>query len=409
MRGLIGLAVLWAGCAAAKKPAEAPAAPPPEPTVEPAPVAEVVPDDKRGAAYHFCGWPFNEGAADLEAMVPGLSWYYNWSSRPLSCSDGHGVGTHPLLAFGTVEFVPMAWGLIEGGAACDDGGACFRVDERSGGEPCAEVCGESDWSFDPAGACYACYHDGVSRQEFLDDVPTRAKYLLGYNEPNFKEQANLTPQVAADGWRHLEWVADQRDLKLVGPATNFCDPTPGVVHPGACIEAINGDRMFGLAWLERFYDACTDCRIDHQAVHAYSCGGVHWMVELMKTKAGMVPSKREHCSNSVQDEDEFGMDCGGNFCKACSPKTREHFSKPVWLTEFAPPQDDCKTDEPAALEALTIGFMSQELPKLREDPYVFRYAWFMPKVSMPNLHHVDLLVEDEAGVLNAQGRRYFER
>jgi len=27
---------------------------------------------------------------------------------------------------------------------------------------------------------------------------------------------------------------------------------------------------------------------------------------------------------------------------------------------------------------------------------VFRYAWFMPKVPMPNLHRVDLLVEGGA-------------
>jgi len=347
-------------------------------------------------------------------MVPGLSWYYNWSSKPLECSDGHGVGNTELLKSGTVEFVPMAWGLIDEGSACDAGGDCFRVDERGGGASCRQVCEASSWSFDPEGECYACYHEGISRAEFLADIPGQAKYLLGFNEPNFKEQANLTPEAAAKGWRHLEWVAEEKSLSLVGPATNFCDPTPGAKHPGACIESVNGQRMFGLAWLELFYDACTEagaakrtCAMDYQAVHAYSCGGVSWMIELMKAKAGLIEPSAKHCQNGIQDQDEFGVDCGGNTCAACSEHARAMFRKPVWLTEFAPPKNDCGVESLPALEERTLKFMAQELPKLHNDPYVFRYAWFMPKVDMVNLDHTDLLVEDEAGILSPLGHFYF--
>ena len=369
---------------------------------------------KLGAAFHFCGWPFSQGESDLQAMVPGLSWYYNWSSKPMECADGHGVGKSEFITSGQVEFVPMAWGLIGEGEDCAKGGPCFRVDERGGGASCQEVCAKTNWSFHPDGACYGCYHEGISREQFLKDIPPQAKYLLGYNEPNFKEQANLTPQVAAKAWRHLEWVADQRGLGLVGPATNFCDPTPGAMHPGACIEAVEGKQMFGLAWLEVFYDVCSKsgaasrrCRIDYQSVHAYSCGGVSWMIELMKGKAGLVEPSAAHCRNGIQDQDEFGTDCGGNTCTACSEHARSMFRKPVWLTEFAPPKDDCGIQDGAALEKRTLEFMAQELPKLQRDPYVFRYAWFMPKVDMSNLDHTDLLVEDEAGVLNTLGEFYF--
>jgi len=373
-------------------------------------------DRKRGVAFHFCGWRYAQGEADLKAMVPGISWYYNWSSRPLTCADGKGVGNSPLLTGGEIEFVPMAWGLIDEGRACETDGPCFRVDERSGGDACREICAASRWSFDPDGACYACSHEGISRAAFLQDVPARAKYLLGYNEPNFKEQANLTPEVAARGWRHLEWVAHRRDLLLVGPSTNFCDPTPGARHPGACIEAVDGDRMLGFAWLERFYDACSDngaaqhaCRIDHQSVHAYSCGGISWMITLMKGKAGLIVPAAAHCHNGVRDEDEFGTDCGGNICTACSPHARAMFRKPVWLTEFATPKEDCRVDDPTALTERTLEFMASELPKLHRDPFVFRYAWFMPKVSRPDLDHADLLVEEEAGVLSTLGRFYLGR
>jgi beta-glucosidase len=373
---------------------------------EDAPVSE-----KRGAAYHFCGWEHSLGTTDLAAVDHGLSWVYNWSSQPMACPDGTGVAE--ALANGPVEFVPMAWGLIDGGSQCETGGPCFRVDERSGGAICRPICEEDSWSMHPDGACYACLHEGVDRPSFLDGIPANARYLLGYNEPNFKEQANLTPAAAAAGWRHLEWVADQRELSLVGPATNFCDPTPGVVHPGACIEAVDGRRMFGLAWLETFYDACTaegpagiDCRIEHQAVHAYSCDSVTWMVDLMKAKAGLVPSPEAHCTNGVQDEDEFGTDCGGNFCVACSAGARAHFAKPVWLTEFAPEAGSCGTDDPAELAARSLAFAERELAALDADPYVFRYAWFMPKTDIPSLDHVDLLDPTTPGARTRLGELY---
>ena len=57
-------------------------------------------------------------------------------------------------------------------------------------------------------------------REFLDEHPN-VKYLLGFNEPNFAEQANLTPQQAADLWPQLEAIADDYNLKLVAPAVNY--------------------------------------------------------------------------------------------------------------------------------------------------------------------------------------------
>ena len=367
---------------------------------------------KRGAAYHFCGWPFVSGEADLRAMQQGLAWTYNWSSRPLTCAAGDGVDQ--TIGKTSVEFVPMVWGLVDDGAACAAEGPCFRVDERNGGVRCRKVCEANDWSFNPNGACYACYHEPVSRGAFVADVPTGSKHLLGFNEPNFKEQANLSPESAARGWRHVQWVADQRGLGLVGPATNFCDPTPGVMHAGACIEAIDGRTMLGLAWLETFYDACTakgaagfDCRIDHQAVHAYGCTEVTSMIDRMKRKAGLSPPIDAHCTNGIHDEDEFGVDCGGNACVACSEHARAQFGKPVWLTEFAAESTGCGEEDTAAVKARTERFLREQLTKLEQDPYVYRYAWFMPKTDMPALDHVDLLVQEEAGMLSPLGKVYF--
>ena len=124
------------------------------------------------------------------------------------------------------------------------------------------------------------------------------------------------------------------------------------------------------------------------------------MIELMKSKAGLVAPLKEHCVNGrKKDEDEFGTDCGGNVCPACSAHA-EMFRKPVWLTEFATPKDDCGEGDREKLVERTLVFMREELPKLDQDPYVYRYAWFMPKVDMPNLDHTDLLREDFGGELS---------
>lgn len=409
---LVFLSVIQACGATSKQATEAPSAATSDATPF-TPEKAHSPSEKRGFAYHFCGWDSVEGATDLAALQPGTHWYYNWSSTPMRCEDGTGVRDHPALTEGTVEFVPMAWGLANHGEACADDGPCFLVDERKGGVSCSEACAPVDWSMRSDGPCYGCYHEPVTRQEFLQDIPENARHLLGYNEPNFKEQANLTPEVAAQGWRHVQWVADQRNLTLVGPATNFCDPTPGAHHAGACIEAVDGHRMFGLAWLERFYDACSEdgaaamnCRIDRQAVHAYSCGSVTWMIELMKGKAGLTTVTEPHCNNGVQDEDEFGVDCGGNTCTACSERARDLFSRPVWLTEFAPDAGDCGVEGREALVQKTLEFMDRELPILDADPYVDRYAWFMPKTNIPALDHCDLLDEQQPGVRTPVGHRY---
>ena len=45
--------------------------------------------------------------------------------------------------------------------------------------------------------------DGVG-QHGQRPLPSGSKYLLGFNEPNFKAQANLTPQAAANAWPALQ-------------------------------------------------------------------------------------------------------------------------------------------------------------------------------------------------------------
>lgn len=113
---------------------------------------------KRGIAYGY------HSNADLAALAPGVSWWYNWAVPP-----DQDAGDYASL---DVEFVPMLWG----GGSLDQ-------------EP---------------------------------PIPEGARYLLAFNEPNFGAQANLTPQEAAALWPQVEAVADAHGLEIVSPALNYC-------------------------------------------------------------------------------------------------------------------------------------------------------------------------------------------
>ena len=109
-------------------------------------------------------------ADELRALAPGVSWYYNWGvSASTSVSSVAGPESDKL-----VEYVPMWWG------------------------------GNSN--------------ETLLRQ-YLTDHPG-VKYLLGFNEPNFRAQANMTPQQAAELWPKLEKIAEDFNLVLVAPALN---------------------------------------------------------------------------------------------------------------------------------------------------------------------------------------------
>ena len=352
--------------------------------------------NKRGVAYDFCRGFGAQGESDIELLRAGsrpgagVTWFYNWGSTLGAC-----------LTSDAIEYVPMVWGLTNGGSACESGGVCFN--------------------------------DGLTIAKLLENIPQSARYLLGFNEPNFAHQANLTPTVAARAWKHLEGVAQQRSLALVSPATSYCDPNPSSDHAGSCtrepaehtfqndayeLTVPAGHRYNAFEWAELFYDECsargaagTNCRIDYQAGHVYSYWGLGWYVEVFKRKAGILPASEAHCKNGVKDEDEFAVNCGGNACAACSEWARAQFAKALWITELAPSTDDAPSPRPSReqLVAHAVEYIQTELPKLENDSYVFRYAWFMPRTDIGSLDHVDLLTEAEPAERTAVGTAYVDQ
>jgi Glycosyl hydrolase catalytic core len=191
----------------------------------------------------------------------------------------------------------------------------------------------------------------VDTAQVQQKVLPGAATLLGFNEPNFYEQANLSAAEAATRWPGVQAVADAHGLRLVSPAVNFCG--------GGCHDT---DPF---AYLEEFFDKCPGCRVDALGVHIYvGCKGengnhAQWLINHLKTY-------------------------------------ESRFTQPIWLTEFAC-SDAANPDEQRA-------FLVDAVAYLESDPRIERYAWFAGRAD--NVPHVDLLGAD--GELTALGRAYVD-
>jgi len=234
---------------------------------------------KRGVAYGF------QAAADLAALGPSISWWYNWSDKPdVTASSGP-------------AFLPMVW------------------DEQ------------------------------FTTASLEAHVPAGAEYLLTFNEPNFVDQANLTPAEAAAKWPEIQAFARSRGMKLVSPAVNYCGSPCNDTDP--------------FDWLQKFLDACADCQVDYIAMHWYACD-----------KPAIVNTLTRY---------------------------EQQFHKPLWVTELA-----CLDDRSKVNDAAELAYLEDAVAALEADPMVFRYAWFTGRST--NSPPISLL--GATGKLTALGAAY---
>ncbi|MGI4737670.1 MAG: glycosyl hydrolase [Janthinobacterium lividum] len=252
---------------------------------------------KRGLAYDI------KSVADLNVLAPGLTWWYNWGPAPAAAV----ASTYPGLG---LEFVPMQWNKdLDGGT--------------------------------------------VTADKLAAKVPAGAKYLLGFNEPNFRLQANLTPTQAAALWPVLQDVAQRKNLKLVSPALNYC---------GDCV-AENGVTYYSpTQYLDAFFAACPSCQVDYIAVHTYVC------------------------------EERYLRDKIAELKK---------YNKPIWLTEFS-----CgDMDHSQITLNLQKKYLTDAVNYLENEPAVFRYSWFSGRNS--EIPYINLLGAD--GQLTDLGQLYLNQ
>lgn len=232
---------------------------------------------------------------DVGTLSEGVSWGYNW---------GHTITGETQTAFGTynMEFVPMAWNGI----------------------------------------------DKERMRSFLRNHP-EVKYILGFNEPNFGDQANMGPVAAAAKWPDIEEIADEFGLTIVGPAVNFAGSNAVVENGIAYTDPVR--------YLDDFFKACPACRVDHIAVHFYmgSAGAIKSNVESFKK-----------------------------------------YNKPIWLTEF------CANGTGQTVKSQTK-FMVETLDYLETEPMIYRYAWFKERGNFSTLPNMQILNSRNEGVLTDLG------
>lgn len=160
---------------------------------------------KRGIAYDL------QSAGDLQALSPGVSWWYNWSPQTATS-----VRSDYRAAYG-MDFIPMLWNDNFNAAAIES---------------------------------------------YLKANP-QIKYMLVLNEPNLVEQSNLTPQRAAQIWPSYEAVSAHTGVKIVGPAITY-GTMPGYGDPIQWMDA------FYAAY--RGANGGRDPQIDYLAFHWYDYG-----------------------------------------------------------------------------------------------------------------------------------------
>ena len=247
---------------------------------------------KRGVSYG------SHSAADMNTASAGISWWYNWANQP-------DLSIRTTYSNYNVDYAPMAWNA-------------------------AGINGVNTW---------------VSQDN-------RVKYILGFNEPNFKDQANMTPTQAAAAWPQLQAIADKYGLKLISPAVNYC---------GNCVSENGTVYTNPFKWLDDFFAACPTCRVDYIALHWY--GGGNSMMSY------------------VNDARKYG--------------------KPIWITEFADWENTGVTPE------IQKNYLAGTTNFLERDPDVFRYSWFIGRGPGATTYpYLDLYGAD--GTMTALGQLYLD-
>jgi hypothetical protein len=235
----------------------------------------------------------------LAVLSPGVSWWYNWSPRPNASVPADYSARYAM------DFYPMLW---------------------NGNFNAGDV------------MSFLAAHPGI-------------KHILVLNEPNLVDQANMTPQQAAQLWPQFEAIATQANVKIVGPAITW-GTMPGYQDP--------------VQWLDAFYAAYRaangnrDPQIDYLAFHWYDYGLAGQLDRLTK------------------------------------------YQKPFWITEFAnwhSQLDGAQIDTLAKQQAQ----MTDMVATCESRADVFRYAWFTGRLS-PDGHFTSLLSSD--GQLTELGTTY---
>ena len=266
-------------------------APPATPTARPTPKKTTakpvvpLPPTRKTAKKGAAVWDFPAVNAGLKAV--GASWYYNWGSN------------NDRMPASGVEFVPMIWGTAN------------------------------------------------ATDSTLAQAKREGDTLLGFNEPDMAEQANMTPAKALELWPKLQATG----MRLGSPSVAF----------GA---ADNG------RWLDQFMKGAKQkgYRVDFITLHWY--GG------------------------------DFSSAAVGQL-KGYIQQVYAKYKLPIWLTEFALIRFD-GSGAHYPTDAQQVSFINGATDMLQGLSYVERYSWF----GLPSTSDSHTGLYKESGALTPMGTAY---
>ncbi len=227
-------------------------------SVRSAPAAPPVAPARRSAKKGVGAYHFDGVNAAMKDVK--VSWYYNWTPK-----NAH-------LGAPGVEFVPMIWGA-----------------------------------------------KNVTKED-LDRAKQEGRVLLGFNEPDRPDQANMSVKQALDLWPQLMATG----MRLGSPAVSWGADTQGM-------------------WLDEFMKGAKarGHRVDFIAVHAY--------------------------------QGDFSDAAVGKF-KRYLERTYARYRLPIWVTEFAMVNFSRSPNVPS--QSRQAAFATASTTMLEGLPFVERYAWF---------------------------------
>jgi hypothetical protein len=234
-----------------------------------------------------------------------LSWNYSWGANHISLQPKN------------IEFVPMTWG----------------------------------------GSNKEELRQSLQKTVKANIKSQKSKRLLGFNEPDKKDQSDIPYMKAIELWPELEKL----DIPLCSPA---CANT----------EGINDDTAQGVpgTWMKDFVKEADKrgYRIDYIGVHWYGGGSAPHFKEKLK-----------------RIYDKYGK-------------------RPLLITEFAPADwttgGDIKQNKHKPEKVLK--FMKEVLPWMEKQDWIAGYAWFPFNIDSPQGTSSALF--DKKGNLTACGRYY---
>ncbi len=260
---------------------------------------QAVQSRKRGVAANKLG------AADFRALSKGVSWWYNWHFETKDAPPKDAP----------MEFLPMVWGADA---------------ERLA---------------------------GLKRYLAAGHKP---RAVLALNEPNLRDQAFVTPQVAAGAYAKVKNVADRYKIPVSGPQMSIGSAAKDSIVALDPIENKEVTYTYMVPYVKAFLRFADDAKTDVGPI------GIH----------------------------PYENNPGG--LKALTEIAHREFKRPVWVTEYA------NFDASQDMNAIRT-FLIQTTDFLERTDYVQGYAFFKeraldnPKIS---------LLAKEPGALSPLGEAY---